>query len=175
MSNRQISKTIGIHRNSVNHYVRLFQATDRSYSSLLTLSDQGLETLFPVSNTIDKTKYEELSSYFSYFRNELKKPGCTRQVLWKEYQSKHPQGYGYSQFNLHFKRWLNRLKTSGKLIHKAGDKIYIDYCGKKLNYVDKATGEIIEVEVFVGIRKLHRFDEQLSPLFWWCSTSHCSR
>jgi transposase len=151
LSNRKIAEKIGVHRNSINHYVRLFKASDKSYESLLLISDEGLLELFPIPSTTDKNKYEDLSSYFSYFHSELKKPGCTRQVLWNEYLCKHPQGYGYTQFNLHFNRWLKQVKASGKLHHKAGDKVYIDYSGKKLSYIDKATGEVIDVEVFVGI------------------------
>ena len=151
LSNRKSASIIGIHRNSVNPYVRLFKATDKSYTDLLLLSDKELYELFPSPVTTQKKKYEELSSCFEYFRRELKKVGCTRQVLWNEYLLKHPEGYCYTQFNEHFNRWLKRIKSSGKLDHKAGDKVYIDYTGKKLNYVDKSTGEVIDVEVFVGI------------------------
>jgi transposase len=35
--------------------------------------------------------------------------------------------------------------------HKAGDKMYVDYAGKKLSIADKDTGEITEVEFFVAI------------------------
>ncbi|WP_268225866.1 IS21 family transposase, partial [Sinomicrobium oceani] len=35
--------------------------------------------------------------------------------------------------------------------HKAGDKLFIDYAGKKLSIVNKQTGEITEVEFFVAI------------------------
>ena len=107
--------------------------------------------LFPGLGTIDNPKYGALSVYFNYFLQELKKPGCTRQVLWKEYLEKHPQGYAYTQFNEHYNRWAGQVKASGKLDHKAGDKVYVDYTGKKLSYVNKETGELIEVEVFVGI------------------------
>ena len=37
------------------------------------------------------------------------------------------------------------------LDHKAGDKLFIDFAGKKLSIVDKDSGEIIAVEVFVAI------------------------
>lgn len=151
LSNRKAADLIGIHRNSVNNYVRLFNASETSYEALLKLTDKELAELFPSPATIDKRRYEELSSNFEYFRNELKKPGCTRQVLWKEYLLKHPDGYSYTQLNEHLNRWLKRIKSSGKLDHKAGEKVYIDYTGKKLCYVDKQTGEVIEVEVFVGI------------------------
>lgn len=151
LSNRKSSLLIGIHRNSINSYVQLFKSTGKSYKDLLALSDKELSELFPLPKTIDKRRYEVLSKKFEYYRDELKKPGCTRQVLWKDYLDKHPDGYGYTQFNEHFNRWLKPFKGSGKLNHIAGDKVYIDYTGKKLSYIDKKTGDVVEVEVFVGV------------------------
>ena len=58
---------------------------------------------------------------------------------------------------LHRNKWHNyteisrHTKASGKFTHKAGDKLLVDYCGQKLQIVDKSTGEIQDVEVFVGI------------------------
>jgi len=37
------------------------------------------------------------------------------------------------------------------LEHKAGDKLFIDFAGKKLSIVNKDSGEILPVEVFVAI------------------------
>ncbi|KAA6305357.1 hypothetical protein EZS27_042991, partial [termite gut metagenome] len=37
------------------------------------------------------------------------------------------------------------------LEHKAGDKLYIDFAGDKQSIVDVETGEIQQVEIFVGI------------------------
>jgi transposase len=37
------------------------------------------------------------------------------------------------------------------MIHKAGEKMFVDYAGKKLEVVDPQTGEITSVEVFVAI------------------------
>jgi transposase len=36
-------------------------------------------------------------------------------------------------------------------VHRAGDKLYVDYSGKKPRYVDGRTGEVIEVELFVAV------------------------
>ena len=150
-SHRRISGEIDVHRNTINEYVRLFDAQPKSYEELQAQSDKELESMFTRTSNIDLSRYQELSSQFSYFRDELKKPGCTRQALWQGYIEKHPNGYQRSQFNEHLRRWLRQTKSSGKLNHKAGDKIYVDYTGKKLHYVDRETGEQIEVEVFVGI------------------------
>jgi transposase len=36
-------------------------------------------------------------------------------------------------------------------IHRAGEKVFIDYPGKKPGMVDRQTGEITEVELFVAV------------------------
>ena len=150
-SNRRCEQELGIHRNTVNYYVQLFSSCGLSYQELLSKDEASLKEFFPHRRIYDEDRYNNLSAYFTYFQKELKKPGCTREVLWKAYLEKHPDGYRYSQFNEHFNRWLNKVKISGKLTHKAGDKMYVDYTGKKLNIVNKQTGEIEELEVFVAI------------------------
>ena len=35
--------------------------------------------------------------------------------------------------------------------HVAGDKMFVDYSGKKPTLVDAATGEVFEVELFVAV------------------------
>lgn len=150
-SNRSIAELLGKNRNTINDYVRLLNATGHSLEELSGFDDQSLDALFPGVTTTEKVRYETLSSYFPYFRKELKKVGCTRLSLWEEYLSRHPDGYRSSQFNEHLNRWLKKVEGSGKLVHKAGDKLYVDYTGKHLSYVDAETGERIEVEVFVAM------------------------
>jgi transposase len=150
-SNRSCEKLLSIHRNTINHYVGMFRKSGLSYTRLLGYDDKAITELFPTHATYNTARYSILSGYFSYFERELKKPGCTREALWREYLNKHPDGYSYSQFNEHFARWRDKVKASGKLIHKVGDKLYVDYTGKKLQITNKQTGELTEVEVFVSI------------------------
>ena len=37
------------------------------------------------------------------------------------------------------------------MTHKIADKLFVDFTGKKLSYIDKDTGEVITVEVFVAV------------------------
>ncbi|NPD48399.1 transposase, partial [Lentimicrobium sp. S6] len=121
------------------------------YTKLLEYTDKELDDLLPSKGTIDSNRYSTFSDYLSYFDKELKKPGCTREQLWREYLAKHPNGYSYSSFNDHLARWRNNTKGSGKLEHKYGDAVYVDYTGKKMQIINKQTGELIDVEVFVSI------------------------
>jgi len=150
-SNRQISEILGIHRNTINKYLRLINASELPLLELLELTNTSLEELFPSTDAINDTRFEILSGHFSYFTKELNKVGCTREKLWKQYISKHPDGYGASQFNLHLNNWIKQKNISGKLNHNYGEKLFVDYTGKKLEIIDKNTGEIIPVEVFVAL------------------------
>ena len=72
-------------------------------------------------------------------------------TLWHWYQEKQSNGYAYTQFTRHYNLWAHKHRCSAKLDHKAGEKLFVDYAGKKLSIVDKITGEVSAVEVFVGI------------------------
>ena len=82
---------------------------------------------------------------------ELKRKGVTRILLWQKYKVTHPNGIGRSQFNRYFALWKAQVNPTMHMEHKAGDKLYVDFAGEKLSIVDKQTGEIQQVEVFVAI------------------------
>ncbi len=46
-SNRSCAQHLGIHRNTINHYVRLFRASGYDYDHLFSLSEKELSELFP--------------------------------------------------------------------------------------------------------------------------------
>ena len=82
---------------------------------------------------------------------ELKRKGVTRVLLWQRYKVTHPNGVGRSQFNHYFALWKAQVNPTMHTEHKEGDKLYVDFAGEKLSIVDKQTGEIQQVEVFVAI------------------------
>ncbi|EHS50593.1 hypothetical protein PDO_5361, partial [Rhizobium sp. PDO1-076] len=50
-----------------------------------------------------------------------------------------------------FRGFERRLTPTMRQLHIAGDKVFVDYSGKKLPIVDRKTGEIREAEIFVGV------------------------
>jgi transposase len=82
---------------------------------------------------------------------ELRRPGVTLQLLHVEYLERNPNGYGYTQFCHYYKQWLGRQKVSMRQVHRAGEKLFVDYAGKKPQIVDAQTGECREVELFVAV------------------------
>ena len=85
---------------------------------------------------------------WSRVRAELSRKGVTLQLLWREYRSDHPKGYGYSQFCELYRRWKAVLKPTMRQTHQAGEG-YVDYSGMTVPVVDPETGEVREAEIFV--------------------------
>lgn len=75
---------------------------------------------------------------------ELKKPAVTLQILWKKYCAIHPDGYGYSRFCELFRGFEQRLSPTMLREHVAGDKMFVNYSGKKLPVIDGKTVQIRE-------------------------------
>ena len=68
-----------------------------------------------------------------------------------EYLEKQPDGYRYTQFCDHYRAWLKKRGLTMRQEHRAGEKLFVDYSGKKPHLVDPKTGEVIAVELFVAV------------------------
>jgi len=156
LSHRQISAATGISRGSVSAYVERAERAGLTWELARELSDAEVEArLFqqvgrnepPVRAPID----------FSWVDRELQRAGVTLQLLWTEYQQAVAEGgsgqkpYQYSQFCDLYREHRAKLKPSMRQVHRAGEKAFVDFSGKKPTIVDPATGEQTEVELFVMV------------------------
>ena len=151
-SKLKISELTGVSRNTFKKYLKIYEQLGLTLPDIEQLSDQHLDRLFG-ENLLPKPgeKYKVLESFFPTMEKKLKKRGITRKILWQEYIASHQDGYKVSQFKYHYQQWLKRSKPVMHIEHSAGDKMYVDYSGQKLHLVDKDTGEITDVEVFLSV------------------------
>lgn len=149
-SKREIARRCRVSRNSIDKYASIFDDHPLGLKELLKLTDKELYSVIapPAGH---ETTHEELYTLFPQYENELKRIGVNKLSLWEEYKNDYPLGVQYSQFCEHFNRYLKAQQLSYIIDHKAGDKLMIDFAGKKLCITDYESGEIIPVEFFVGI------------------------
>ena len=153
---RETERLTGLSRNTIREYLRRLLMSGLPFAQLLSLDDQSLIPLLQVEaieknrsgRTIDE-RYGVFESQLEYFGVELRKRGVTKYLLWKEYRTGHPQGYGYSQFCEHLSRYLKRDQAVMHFTHQAGEQLQVDFAGDKLGYVDLTTGEWMACEVLV--------------------------
>ena len=150
-SKKFIARSLGMSKNTVKVYLSKLALTTLDIQSLLTLDDPILEGKFHAGNPAYKdVRFDHFKTKLNYFSKELTRVGVTRQLLWEEYRSDYPGGYGHTQFCYHLSQQLIARKPSMVLQHRAGEKLYIDFAGKKLSYVDIDTGEVVPCQVFVA-------------------------
>jgi transposase len=146
-----IARAVDISRNTVKKYLRLIEVKELHYDELLLLDDAVLETMILDPDSPEQARFAPLATLFPYFEKELPRTGVTRWVLWGEYRQQHPGGYSYSQFCDHFKQWKISRSGTLHLEQEPADKLFIDFTGKKLSWVDAQTGEVTPVEVYVAL------------------------
>ena len=151
LSNRTIARALRVSRPVVAQYLSDFRATGLKYSEIKDISHSDLLEILGQNKRFHDQRYELLSRRFEGYVKELKRVGVRMQVLWEEYKQDHPDGYSYSQFCYHFQVWRNASTVTMHIEHKAGDKMFVDFTGKKLFLTDPKTGKKREVEVFVAV------------------------
>jgi len=148
---KEIARILGLSKNTVKAYLQKLSHAKQSIDELLALEDAVLETRFhPGNPAYSDDRFEYVKNHLDVYVSELKRTGVTRKLLWEEYRREHPEGYGLTQFCFHISQHLAARSPSMVLQHKAGEKLFIDFAGKKLSYIDRLTGEVVECQVFIA-------------------------
>lgn len=155
VSKQSIGERTGVPRNTVKKYIRLFLASGKSTEEIEQMSDTELEQMFlnmtPLHHIEDDPRYITLEEFFPYMEKALKSRENTKEKLWQQYIAQNHDGYRLSQFKDYYLKWLRRRNPVMHIEHKAGEKMYVDYAGEKLEVLDPDSGNIVPVEVFVAI------------------------
>lgn len=154
MGIKAIASAFDISRNTVRKYVRLYQSSGIPMESVLKMPWHRVEELFggKAERQYNPSQRRlELEALLPDYAVRLRQKGVTVKSLYKEYLKTYPDGYKHAQFEALFYRYRLETKAVGHVEHYAGDQMYIDFAGDKLEIVDDMTGETVKVEVFVAI------------------------
>ncbi len=148
LSHRAIVRACGVGLGTVSDYVQRVEAAGLSWPLPGDLDDAALEARVFARPSVTSAG-REMPEWASVHR-ELRRDGVTLQLLWHEYIETHPDGYRYSQFCERYRQWARKLNPSMRQVHRAGEKTFVDYSGKRPHLVDRHTGEERPVELFVA-------------------------
>ena len=150
-SRQTIATSCGIGKTTVTDTLYRASSAKLSWPLPFELDDEGLEILlYPAKPSSSPRKFLQpdwhaLNSEFITHKN------LTLMLLWQEYKEADPSGYQYSQFCELFRKWKKNLDLSMRQEHRAGEKLFVDYCGQTVPIVDASTGEIRDAQVFVAV------------------------
>ncbi len=149
---RFISHTTGIARNTVKKYLQHFVSLNVSVAQTEAMSDAELARAFLIQKPVSPNqRIDDLESLLSDLVARLKKRGVTKKIVYAYYCSQCTDPFKHSAFLERLNAFMGKSQPSMRIVHKAGDKLFIDFTGKHLYITDKQSGEVQEVEVFVAI------------------------
>ena len=148
LSHRAIASSCGIGCATAREYLIRAQAAGLGWPLPEELGEAELEQrLFPPPSSSDAKRPEP---DWGQVYQELRRKGVTLGLLWQEYKAVHRNGYQYSQFCNRYRVWSGTLDLPMRQTHRAGEKLFVDYAGQTMPVVDRKTGEVHEVQVFVA-------------------------
>jgi transposase len=149
LSHREVAHSLKVSAGAVGTTVSRAEAAGLSWDEVVKLDDEALEQRLygpRLGCTAQRPQPD-----WAYIHTERRRPGVTLELLHLEYLEQHPDGYRYTAFCDHYRQWLNRRRLSMRQEHRAGEKTFVDYSGNKPHFIDKQTGQRVEVELFVAV------------------------
>ena len=146
-----IADSCSIGKTTVSDTLYRATAAGLSYPLPTDLDDEGLERLLYPQHPRAITSRRTPPDWASLHNELLSHKNLTLMLLWQEYKEREPSGYQYSQFCDLFRLWRGKLDLSMRQEHRAGEKMFVDYCGQTIPIVDSTTGEIRDAQVFVAV------------------------
>jgi transposase len=153
-SQREISISTGLAKTTVYRYLERARQAGLSWPLPADLDEAGLGArLFRADELRGEPKGGRPEPDWEKVHRELKsrRHHVTLQLLWMEYRERHPEGWGYTQFCVHYREWLGRQDPVMRLPHVAGERMYVDFCGDTVAVTDPSSGEIWRAQVFVAV------------------------
>jgi len=141
LSHEQIAGALGISKGVVTKYVRLAAAAGLDWPTVQGADEITLERRLLVA---PQKPRNHVQPDYGRLHQELRRKGMTLMLLWEEYRAEHAdrQTYAYSQFCDNYRRFARQLKRSMRQIHRAGEKLFIDYAGPTIALTDGSRAHI---------------------------------
>lgn len=150
LSQRQIARSCRVSRSAVADYLERMKAAGLSWPLPSDFDEAGLELrLFGAERAARGRDPLRPLADWPAIHKELARKGVTLRLLWQEYRQQQPDGYRYSQFCEHYRRWNKSLDVCLRQSYWAGERMFVDYAGMTMPLRDPQAGER-EVHIFVA-------------------------
>lgn len=152
MSRSAIASTRKISRNSVSDVFNIADEKRITFSDVSGMSNEEAYRLFYPDKYVNEIMYGDPD--YEYVHKELKRVGVTLKLLHEEYvercQKEGKIPMAKTKFNEGYREYTAENSLTNHLEHKPGERCEVDWSGPTMHYVDRNTGEIITVHLFVG-------------------------
>ena len=150
LSQRETAQAMGVSPSTVWDLLTRVRVAGLAWPVDAALDDAALETrLYP---SLSPGAGPLVVPDWRYVHQELRRKGVTLMLLWREYKEAHPDdGYQYSRYCELYEDFEKKLDVVMRQVHRAGEKVFVDWSGDGIPITDPATGEEWEADLFVAV------------------------
>jgi transposase len=149
LSIRGIARACGLSVSTVQGYIKRLESLKVDREGIQSLGEEEFFGL--LRDKKPGSEPEKPRPDLQYLAREMKKKGVTLQLLWEEYRQENPTGLGRTQFYQMYRNWVKSSQPTMRLQHRAGEKMFVDFSGKKACYRDPESGQTVDVELYVAV------------------------
>jgi transposase len=151
LSVREIARSTGAGRTTVFEYLVRADAAGLSWPLPEGMGDDEVEAVLFPPLTAALAERRPTPDWRDVHRELHRGRHVTLRLLWLEWRQDQPEGWGYTQFCVHYQAWLGAQDVVMRLDFPAGARMLVDYAGDKVPVVDPGTAEVADAEVFVAL------------------------
>ena len=158
MSGMAIAESLGASPSGVNDFLRAFKACQTlEYPLPEGITNYGIaEAVYGKKPALTGRDLSyEAPDYAAVEKEMSSRKNMTLVVLWNRYAKRCRDGglkfYSYRQFCENYAKWCEQNKETLHFNAVIGQKMEVDFAGKTFRLVDRLTGDVVEIVVFVAV------------------------
>lgn len=151
LSVREVSERLRIGKTAVSTYLLRAREAGICIWPIPTVYDDDIQLEKLLFKRTGRPARDTQVPDFAYVARELKRKGVTLTLLWQEYRTAHPNGYGFTWFCEQFAAFERKMSPTWRNRHEAGASMQTDYAGHTMPIVNPKTGEVRQAQIFVAV------------------------
>ena len=158
LSGTQIAKDLGCSKSGVNDFLKRFEECKTiSFPLPDGITNYGIAELVygKVSGQGIRNETFVLPNYAEVYQQMISRKNMTLIYQWNRYKKKCEKDnlkyYSYRQFCERYGMWCNDNEEDAHFSHVIAQTMEVDFAGKTFEMIDRLTGEIMDIVVFVAV------------------------
>lgn len=147
-SQGEIARSCHVARSTVQDYIRRAAAQGLGYADLKDLSHSEARERLGKGKRRASTPAVPID--FAQVHRELSRKGVTLALLWQEGLDRQDWHLSYGGFCRRYNQWKGKHNLSMRQVYKAGEKLFVDYCGMTVPVIDVVRNQVIDAQIFVA-------------------------
>jgi transposase len=148
-SNRAIGKNLGISHNTVKRMREIAHTATLDWKTIQEMTDTELKKLaYPKK----QNRYIKRNPDWALTYALMQRKHQLLLQLWEEYRLINPgDAYSYSQFTFHFRGYKQTIDVTMRMVHIAGECVFVDFAGTTITWTDTETGAVHNAWIFIAV------------------------